>query len=110
AVCDIFSDGCGKKQGVLQDDCDLCTQTFFCDLPYVTVIEHDETCGRIVKSRHQTHQRALAGAGATYHANNLVWCDAQVDVTQDGSVICVTEIHRLKCNRALGGGNRKRIR
>ena len=80
AVGDVFADGGGKEKRVLQDDRDLRAQRFFRDLAHVAAIERDNARGRIVKSRHQTEQRAFARAGSADERDDLVRRNLQIDV------------------------------
>src|SRR5262245_16895778 len=102
AIGNIFANGGGEKQCVLKNDSDLSAQRFLCNLADIATVEHHEPRSRIVKPWHQAEQCAFARAGAAHESNNLIWCDRKIDIAQDGSAFCITEIDRLKRNGACG--------
>ena len=56
----------GKKHGILQDHSDLGAQRFLGQIAQIVAIEKDAAGCRIIESRHEAQQRALARPGATH--------------------------------------------
>src|SRR5438093_7434992 len=103
AIGDVFPNRGREQQRVLQHDRDLCPQRFLCDLANIAAIQRDRASRRIVKTRHETEQSALAGSGAARQTNDLIWFNVQIDFAQDVSICGVAEAYGLKCDRALSG-------
>src|SRR5215469_3079524 len=102
-VSDVLSHCCRKKKRVLQDNRNLCTQSFFCDVLQFAPVERDRAGGGIVKSWHQAEQSAFTGAGTTNNADDLIWFDLKVDVSQHVSIARIAKTYRLEGDRTFGG-------
>src|SRR6266545_3225447 len=103
AIGNIFANRRREEQRVLKHDRDLCPQSLLSDLANIAAIKCDRTCCRIIKTRDETEQCALAGSGAARQSNDLIWFDAQIDFPQDISICGITEAYGLKSDRALSG-------
>jgi len=55
---------------------------------------------RVIESRNQQHQRALARTGRTEDCHALAWLDLEVDVVQHGIAQLVAESDRVESHRS----------
>ena len=72
AIGDIFANGSGKQERVLQDDANVRTQRFLFDVANVVFVERNPAARRIIKSRHKAQKGALTGTSSANQGNDLV--------------------------------------
>src|SRR6266705_2211669 len=105
AIGNVLAHGRREKQRILQNNGNLRSQSFFCNLAKIAAVECDRAFVRIVKSGDQTQQCAFARPGSAHESDDLIGVDAQIEIAQDMSILRVTETDRLECDRAFGGRN-----
>src|ERR1017187_17902 len=76
-------------------------QGFFCYPTQIVAIERDDAGSRIVETRDQTQERALARASSTDQRHDLIRRNLQVDSVEDRSILRVAETDILKCEHSL---------
>ncbi len=97
---DVLGDRGGEEHGILLDDGELPTEIGQSKLAQIGPVEFDMAIGRVVETREQAHERALACAGRAHDTEASAGFDGERDVVQHGTAWAIREGHMVKSDGA----------
>ena len=83
AEADVFGDGAGEEEGVLQDDGEVAAEGGEIVFAEVDAVEADCSGGDVVEAHHQAGEGGFAGAGVADDGDGLAGFDGEGDVFEN---------------------------
>ena len=102
-VGEVFADGAGEEDRVLEDDGGTAPEGIGGDVPDVHAVNQNLPGIDVVEAHEQVHHRGLPGAGGPHQGHLLSGPDLQVKAVEDLTALVVGEVHVPEGDGALGG-------
>src|SRR5690554_6203208 len=102
AVEDVLAHRTVQQRGVLGDHADVRAQRVLLYAGDVDAVDQDPPGLDVVKAQQQVHQRRLARAGASDHADAFARSHVQVQAFDHARALAVVEVHALEADVAVG--------
>jgi hypothetical protein len=83
AEANVFADGAGEEERILQDDGEVAAQFSEIVFAQIDTVQENAAGGDLVEAHHEAGERGFARAGVTDDGNCLAGLDGEGDVLQD---------------------------
>jgi len=109
AIGDVGADRVVEEKGFLRDERACGAQRTQCDVARILPVDEDAAGGRIVETRHEVEDRALAGAGRTDERDRVALRNLDVDAVERRRTVAIMEVDILEADRAILDVERFRV-
>src|SRR5262245_15702231 len=101
AISNVLPDRSMKQDSFLQHKADLLPQRFLLERPHIHSVNFHHTRDGIVKTRYQTNDRALSGAGRPNQSGYLTRFHLDAEILQNRGAFLIMEIHMIELDVSL---------